>query len=584
MKRNYIGLACTGHDNALAIVDSAGQVVFAEATERCLQNKRAYNCAPDVIMELDRLVREYCEKDAEIVIAKTWSDEAIAIFQEELALTAKRREGLAESLQANMLRREAEIYEYYLASFATNSINDAGAHVKFFLEKKFGRRVEMRAFNHHLTHAAAACYTSAFDDAACLIADGNGEGVSISCYAYKDGKITEIDAGVTRILGNAARSLGNFYGNLCSWCGFDVWRGEEWKVMGLAPYGKHNEKIYQLLHERMRVDGLTLDCPESGEKALARLATFIRTPRQPALAAADLAYTGQVVFSELMSQLIDALYAQGISDNLVLGGGCGLNSSYNGKIVELTKFRRAHVFAAPADDGNALGAALLAFGADHPEHRLGGRLQTPYLGSRMSEDVLEKLVTFGELPNLQHLPGQICQRTAKLLAEGKIVGWVQGRAEFGPRALGNRSILADPRRVDMKERINARVKFREEFRPFAPSILEEYGEEYFVHYQPTPYMERTLAFREGVRDKVPAVVHVDGTGRLQTVRKDWNPRYDELIREFHRLTGVPIVLNTSLNVMGKPIVHSVEDAVAVLFTSGLDAMVIEDYLIEKSPS
>jgi carbamoyltransferase len=147
--------------------------------------------------------------------------------------------------------------------------------------------------------------------------------------------------------------------------------------------------------------------------------------------------------------------------------------------------------------------------------------------------------------------------------------------------LGNRSILADPRPANMKDAINARVKFREEFRPLAPSILHEYGEEYFSDYQESPYMERTLLFREAVRDRVPAVVHVDGSGRLQTVKREWNERYYDLILEFHKITGVPIVLNTSLNVMGKPIVHSVEDAIGVFVTSGLDALIIDDCLIQK---
>jgi carbamoyltransferase len=170
---------------------------------------------------------------------------------------------------------------------------------------------------------------------------------------------------------------------------------------------------------------------------------------------------------------------------------------------------------------------------------------------------------------------------ARLLSEGKLIGWMQGRAEFGPRALGNRSILADPRRKDMKEKINGSVKFREEFRPFAPSILDEFGDQYFENYEFTPYMERTLRFRPEMRDRVPAVVHVDGTGRLQTVRKDWNKRFHDLLTEFNKLTGVPVLLNTSFNVMGKPIVHSVEDAVSVFLTTGLDALVIGDFLIAK---
>ncbi|MGH8532131.1 MAG: carbamoyltransferase C-terminal domain-containing protein, partial [Gammaproteobacteria bacterium] len=158
---------------------------------------------------------------------------------------------------------------------------------------------------------------------------------------------------------------------------------------------------------------------------------------------------------------------------------------------------------------------------------------------------------------------------------------IQERAEFGPRALGNRSILADPRLSEMKDRLNREVKFREEFRPFAPAILHEYGEEYFENYQESPYMERTLRFKQEVRAKVPAVVHVDGTGRLQTVKREWNARFHALIEAFHRLTNVPLLLNTSFNIMGKPMVHTVEDALAVFFTTGMDALVIEDYLLEK---
>jgi carbamoyltransferase len=199
----------------------------------------------------------------------------------------------------------------------------------------------------------------------------------------------------------------------------------------------------------------------------------------------------------------------------------------------------------------------------------------------MCKESLENVRRLSRISGLEVVGDAVARRAAELLANGKIIGWVQGRAEFGPRALGNRSILADPRPADMKEKINARVKFREEFRPFAPSILHEHGDEYFHDYQESPYMERTLTFREEVRDRVPSVVHVDGTGRLQTVRKEWNPRYYELIEEFFRLTGVPLILNTSFNVMGKPIIHSVEDAIAVFYTTGLDALVIEDMLVQK---
>jgi carbamoyltransferase len=207
----------------------------------------------------------------------------------------------------------------------------------------------------------------------------------------------------------------------------------------------------------------------------------------------------------------------------------------------------------------------------------------PYLGSRLSPESLSMLERFGSGPVVRRSDKGVCREAAQMLARGKIIGWAQGRAELGPRALGNRSILADPRRPEVKDELNERVKFREEFRPFAPSILHELGPQYFENYAESPYMERTLRYRREVMDQVPGVVHVDGTGRLQSVKQEWNSRYYELIREFYELTGVPVVLNTSFNVMGKPIIHSVQDAVSVFMLSGLDAMFLEDMVVEKRP-
>ena len=273
----------------------------------------------------------------------------------------------------------------------------------------------------------------------------------------------------------------------------------------------------------------------------------------------------------------------GLSDNLVLCGGCALNSSYNGQILERTPFQHLYVPSAPADDGNAIGAALLARADDggHKNRSNSFAFQTPYLGSSADRDRLERLVERGKLPNLRHLPEKIYEETAKLLAGGKLVGWMQGRAEFGPRSLGNRSLLAAPYPAGMKDKINAAVKFRESFRPFAPSILHEFGHQYFENYRESPYMERTLKFRPHVIDRVPAVVHVNQTGRLQTVKREWNPRFYALIEAFYELVGIPLLLNTSFNIMGKPIVHSIEDAIGMFYTTGMDVLVIEDYLIVK---
>ena len=265
---------------------------------------------------------------------------------------------------------------------------------------------------------------------------------------------------------------------------------------------------------------------------------------------------------------------------MAMGGGCLLNSAATGLVVEQTGFTNCHVFSAPADDGNAIGAALLAWQEANPASQRLAKIQSPYLGSTMSSTMLDKVKEHSGL-KVHVLPeSEIMSYTAEALVNGKIVGWARGRAEFGPRALGNRSILADPRSDTIKERINASIKFREEFRPFAPAILEEHASAYFEAYHPTPYMERALRFKPEMQHKVPGVVHVDGTGRLQTVSRSLNPTFHQLISAFFEKTDIPVLLNTSFNVMGKPIIHSVEDALAVFHTSGLDLLIINDHVIE----
>ncbi len=579
MKRNYIGLACTGHDNALSIVNSAGEITFAEATERYLQNKRALSTPPDDLIRIEDLINEYCEPDAEIVVTKTWSRATPEIFKREEQLATERLNNADFNNISDQIAQNLDVSRY-VHSFAVNSIQNSGNHLEFRCQTNLNRKVINRSYNHHYTHAATACYTSPFEEAVCAVIDGFGEGVSTSFYTYRNGAIEHLAS--SSLDGDISRSLGVFYGGLlCGLCGFDVWQGEEWKVMGLAPYGTFNERIYELMRQHIGVRDFGLECPPEGGPALTELAAFARKPGASAEQVADLAYTGQRVFSELVTELLSNLYNLGLSNNLVVGGGCALNSAYNGKILDQTKFENLHVYSAPGDDGNAVGAALLAFYDDNPDIHPQPRYQSPYLGSKMSDETIGNLKKFGRINGLEKLAGKVHRKAAELLSEGKIIGWVQGRAEFGPRALGNRSILADPRPADMKDRINALVKFREEFRPFAPSILHEFGDAYFIDYQESPYMERTLLFREEVRSRVPAVVHVDGTGRLQSVKREWNERYYDLIKEFYGITGVPIVLNTSFNIMGKPIIHSVEDAIAMFYTTGLDALIIGDYLIEK---
>jgi len=574
----YFGLSNSLHDPAMAVVSSDGDVLFAEASERLLQHKRAMGLTADLRETVRRVIKEYCSPQARFVVAKPLSRRVDNILRWLTLVGATDHERLPQR-DGKMTKFMIENHLLFALTWqAYSSIQLSGGNIADILRTEFGNdKVSYVRFDHHFAHAANASFTSPFEDAACAIVDGYGEGGAITYFEYKGGRLQLRH----RVKGEA--SLGFVYGVCTNLCGFSSEKGEEWKLMGLAPYGKLDPEILDTFHSLVKVDGLSINYRSLQHiKAwFERMKPKARANGASPLEAADLAYTTQFYYAEVMTELLNNFYALGISDNLTLGGGCGLNSSYNGLITDLTPFKRLHVPCAPADDGNALGSALLAYYQDHPERRPTAAVQTPFLGASLSGRTLANLVKFGRMNNVRCLPETIHQETARLLAEGKLVGWVRGRAEFGPRALGNRSILADPRPVDMKDRINSLVKFREEFRPFAPSILDEYGEDYFENYQPSPYMERTLTFKESAGHKVPAIIHVNRTGRLQSVRREWNASYYDLIKAFHEITGVPMLLNTSFNIMGKPIIHSVEDAIGLFYTTGLDALVLEDYLIEK---
>jgi carbamoyltransferase len=578
MNRYYVGLATSFHDPAVAVVDPYGEVVFAEASERYLQDKRALGCAADVRETVRRIINDYCDPGAEYVIAKPWSRTARQALELLSILGLASHERLPRRRSGPISRFLVDRRTLFGSVWQQHTANQlSGGHLADVLLKMGNDRVSFVSFPHHLTHAATGCLTSPFEEAACMVVDGQGERGSISYFGYRQGRLRLIK----RMRG--AESLGLLYAFCTNLCGFSPERDEYWKVMGLAPYGKLNPEIHSAFVSLVRITGLTFRYPQTRRirEWAGRMQRWARPSGVDPMAAADLAFTTQYFFAQVMTSLLDNFHALGVSDNLVLAGGCALNSSYNGQIVRRTRFRQLHVPSAPADDGNALGAALLAFQRDHPDEKPGRSVQSAYLGSTISKRSLEGLAGFGRIPGMRHLPETLADEAARLLADGKLLGWIQGRAEFGPRALGNRSILADPRREDIKATINSIVKLREDFRPFAPSILDELGPEYFEDYQYSPYMERVLAVRGNARARVPGVVHVDGTARVHSVRRHSNRRFYDLIRAFHDHTGIPLLLNTSLNVMGKPIVHSLEDALGFFYTTGLDALAVEDYLIQK---
>lgn len=579
MTTYYIGLSITYHDPALAIIDDQGKVLFAEATERYMQSKRALNCAADPLLYVKELLDQYCADADEFVISINWLKNRPWYERVVSALGCLSAEGLKQR-GIKKLRSPLVNYQlHHMIACQRNSINSAGLNlVRIMAEYYPDCAIRHFDFDHHLTHAATACYSSPFSEAACAVIDSFGEKGSMGFYHYKNQKLQCLYE--TKGTG----SLGFYYMKITELCGFDWLKGEEWKVMGLAPYGKLNDELYLLLKQTISVQGFK--CSHDSRQlfpTLQALDNFKCRKGDDIFNAADLAYTGQYFFAELMTQLLQHLQQVTACKNLTLGGGCGLNSAFNGRIKKATHFEQVFIPSAPADDGTALGAAWLALHQDQVELQISteNEILSPYLGSIVSDDAVKRLIEHNRSLTVHYLPESICQQTAELLAKGKLIGWIQGRAEFGPRALGNRSILADPRWAESKDKINQKIKFRENFRPFAPSVLAEFADEFFADYHESPYMDKTLAIKPAMQEKIAGVCHVDGTGRLQTVKREWNPRFYQLINDFYQQTQVPLLLNTSFNVMGKPLVHSLEDALSVFLMTGLDALVVNDYLITK---
>lgn len=575
----YLGLGSTYHDPAVALIDDSGHVLFAEALERPLQYKRGINMEPDNPFTLPRLLLEFAGDADRIVIASNW--QARRPWYERLAkgmgwLTPR---GILE-YRGRELAACLPTWEInYMQSLQHQALKRAGLTLSRTLRHHFGGiAIEFKHFDHHLTHAALAAYGSPFEDAACAVIDSYGESGSLAFFEYEKGRIRPL------YQSRGPQSLGFFYMKLTELCGFDWMAGEEWKVMGLASYGKTDPELLDRFRQLIRVEGFDLyQNRQTFFKDLRALERYRRRAGAPPETVADLAHTGQQFFMETVNALLSAFRVKGVSGNLVLGGGCALNSVTNGQILQSTPFDALHVPSAPADDGTALGAALLAYHQEHPSAPTRREVISPYLGSSVNTASLDRFARYSGLHVEELEDSDLWARVADLLAHGQIVGWMRGRAEFGPRALGHRSILADPRDPEMMDRVNRIIKFRERFRPYAPSILHEHGPDYFEAYQDSPYMDRTLRFRPEVRKRVPAVVHVDGTGRLQSVTARRNPDFHGLISAFHQRTGIPLLLNTSFNVMGKPIVHSVEDAFAVFLGSGLDVLVIGNRLFMKAP-
>lgn len=448
-----------------------------------------------------------------------------------------------------------------------------------------GATPQIRWYGHHRCHVASTHYVSGFDRSAVLVIDGSGEEVATSTWVGEGSSLQRVEQWTL------PHSLGWFYASMTEWLGFSAYSGEG-KVMGLAAYGDPNPDVASRLRrfcqpdaERVyRIDPrfVYYGLRSYSKKFTDHLVELLGPPRTPESEITDyatsVAYETQQRLEEVAIALTERLLEQTGERRLCISGGVAMNCKMNGVLSNLPGVEAVFINPASHDSGTAMGAALLAAkeGGDDSRQEV---LTHAYWGPAFSDDAIEEALQHCHLD--YERCDDIAQATADLLAEGKIVGWFQGRAELGPRALGARSILANPLRPDMKEVINARVKYREPFRPFAPSMLEEVMDTYMVDPRPSPFMILAYPFKDEYRDVFPSIVHVDGSVRPQTVSRKTNPRYWEMIHAFGEHTGHPVVLNTSFNVRGEPIVNTPRDAIRCFFSTGMDALAIGSFLLRK---
>ncbi len=455
--------------------------------------------------------------------------------------------------------------------------------------KSLNPKAKIHFIDHHLTHVAGTYYPSPYKEAAIFSYDALGDFV---CSMMGYGKQNKIKI---HTLNYFPHSLGYVYSAVTQFLGFRPNNGE-YKVMGLADLGKPIyaslfRKIMKYNNGKYTVDtsyflyhvkgsAWTGKQPKLYSKKLSKALGKPRKPETEMLQRhADIAASLQLVFEEITCKLLNYLHKKSPSDNLVIGGGCALNCVVNGKITKKTPFKNIYIMPAAGDDGTSIGAALLVYHAKLKQTKRH-EIDNVYFGPEYTEEEIKKAIS--QFPVKATKQKDICKTTAKLLTKKNVIGWFQGRMEFGPRALGNRSIIADPRPKEMQDILNKKVKHRESFRPFAPTILEENVQEYFeTTEKKLPFM--LFVHKAKKIKEIPTVVHGQKhTGRVQSINKKQNKKYYTLIKEFEKLTKCPVIVNTSFNIRGEPIVCTPQDAIRCFIGTGIDYLILGDYLVEKS--
>lgn len=588
---NILGISCYYHDAAAALLMD-GDLVAAAEEERFSRKKHDSGFPIGAI--------QFCLQQGGILAQEL---DYVVFYEKPFAKF--------ERILMATLQTYPKAWKVFRESMATWLVDKLWIRQAIQSELQVSKE-KILFTQHHLSHAASTFFSSPFEEAAIMTVDGVGEWATAT---YGKGKGTDITL-LKEV--RFPHSLGLLYSAFTAFLGFEVNEGE-YKVMGMAPYGepRYVDKVWQVIrtfkdgsfclnmdyfcfhHSTTRTFNLKFE-QLFGEPRPPETLFFTEGTGFPSyfgekpgnyqnLCAlnqhyADIAASIQKVTEEVLLNMARAVRQSTGQDTLCIAGGVGLNSVANTRILNESGFKRLYVQPASGDGGGALGAALYVY------HTMLGQprklvMKHAYWGKAYGDD---KIKAFLDREGIAHTyftnESEILDRTVEALVDGKVIGWFQGRFEWGPRALGNRSILADPRREEMKDVVNTKIKFREPYRPFAPSVLSEEVENYFdlsnaAEHDPARFMLLVVPVKGDKQEVLPAITHVDGTGRLQSVFEDTNPKYYNLIKRFGQATGVPVVLNTSFNLRGEPVVTTPEDAYSTFHRSEMDVLVLGNYMV-----